>query len=324
MTELVEYTPPAGGRLVEWATAADAAWTLANRLVWTELVPQQFRVTTDMTPARQQQIAGNAAAALLWGEELHLPPFSALRSIYVVRGTPAMYAKAVVGLALSAGHRIWTETEADDTVTVCGHRQGDPDRVERVTYTFARAQAEGLTRNDQYRIRPRAMLWARAASIVASRVAADILTGIPEALADDLVESDARPVSAGPVQRRTPVREVPPPPTPPGQGPGGTEAPAASGETVGPVSDATPEPDISDPSVIPQSEPEAPVDLMSPAQSRQMFAMFNKVGVTDRDHRLRYTVDVIGRDITTSRELTRAEASEVINALVRDDEGGES
>jgi hypothetical protein len=327
-TDLVEYTgpDPTGGRLVAWAQAADAAWTLANRLVWTDMVPVHFRATNVMNPADQQRVAGNAAAALLWGDELHLDPIASLRSIYFVKGTPAMYTKAVVGLALARGHRIWTELETDDTVTVVGHRKDEPDHLERVTYTAARAQAEGLTRNDQYRVRPRAMLWARAASIVASRIAADVLMGVPEEFTEDT------PAPAGPprpIARRTAVRPAPDP------DPVGLEAgPNPTGPVTSPTagvagevsSDTTP---LDDADVIPpegEATPPGP-EPMTGAQRRMMFAMFGKIGLGDDDHRdarLRYAIDVIGRDIESSNDLTGAEARDLIDALVREAEGAES
>jgi hypothetical protein len=280
-----------------------------------------------MNPAQQNQVAGNAAAALLWGEELGLNPFGALRSIYVVRGTPAMMTKAVVGLALSRGHRIWTELETDDTVTVVGHRAGEPDHLERVTYTRARAQAEGLTRNDQYRIRPRAMLWARAASVVAQRIAADILMGVPEDPADELADAklEAEP---GPIRpRRTPVRKVMEEVQPDSPGPEAGPSPGEPHSTDGPGMTPVPLPDVtpeSDHEGVTTEEVTPVMEYMSGAQSKMMFALFNRLGVTEREHRMRYTADVIGREVETSRDLTRAEATAVIDALAREAEGVES
>jgi hypothetical protein len=66
---------------------------------------------------------------------------------------------------------------------------------------------------------------------------------------------------------------------------------------------------------------------MSGAQRRMMFALFGKIGLGDdehRDARLRYAIDVIGRDITSSNELTRQEATDLIDTLAREAEGAES
>jgi hypothetical protein len=51
------------------------------------------------------------------------------------------------------------------------------------------------------------------------------------------------------------------------------------------------------------------------AQHRRMHALFREAAITDRDQRLAYTCEAIGRQITTSSDLTKAEASQVIDKL---------
>jgi hypothetical protein len=336
--------PAAGATIVEWAEAAEAAWQLAQRLVWTDIVPAGFRATSQMSPQMVNQVTGNCAAALMWGAELSLPPMAALRSIYVIKGQPAMYTKAIVGLAQGRGHRIWTELETDDQVTVAGHRDGDPDHVERVTYTLARARAEGLTRNENYRTRPRHMLWARAAGDVARRIAADILMGVPDDSADDLAQPAAPRAARAPIQRASGPRQLSaadaapaldsnqePTPlsgaaaaarhdqpadelTPPG--------PEAGGQSPDEVSDIGPvEEDAGgDSTGLVEGNAEPAVEYITKAQQNHMHALFNAAGLgkEHRDARLAYTRDVIGREIETSNALTVAEASAVIDALVWD------
>lgn len=59
-------------------------------------------------------------------------------------------------------------------------------------------------------------------------------------------------------------------------------------------------------------------------QLKKMHATFSDLGVTDRDKRLLYANDVLGlsgdKALTTSNDLTRAQASRVIEALVKDAE----
>lgn len=57
---------------------------------------------------------------------------------------------------------------------------------------------------------------------------------------------------------------------------------------------------------------------ITPKQSQAMHATFNEAGITQRDARLDYCKHLIGRDITTSNDLTHAEASRVIDALKKD------
>lgn len=50
-------------------------------------------------------------------------------------------------------------------------------------------------------------------------------------------------------------------------------------------------------------------------QSRKLHASFNEAGITDRDERLEYAATVIGHPVATSKDLTKREASAVIDAL---------
>jgi len=63
--------------------------------------------------------------------------------------------------------------------------------------------------------------------------------------------------------------------------------------------------------------PESHVESITKAQSTALHAAFGQLKMTERDDRLAYASGLIGRDIATSNELTRAEASAVIDALKR-------
>jgi hypothetical protein len=54
---------------------------------------------------------------------------------------------------------------------------------------------------------------------------------------------------------------------------------------------------------------------VSQAQLAKIGASMGDLGITDRDLRLAYVTDVVGRPVTSSKELTKAEASKVIEAL---------
>ena len=51
---------------------------------------------------------------------------------------------------------------------------------------------------------------------------------------------------------------------------------------------------------------------------KAMFASFNEAGVSDRDARLRYVSDVVGRDVTSSKDMTEDDARTVLRALDAD------
>lgn len=51
------------------------------------------------------------------------------------------------------------------------------------------------------------------------------------------------------------------------------------------------------------------------AQLRKLAACFNDHGITDRAERLSYAADFVGRELTTSKQLTKAEAKRLIDEL---------
>jgi hypothetical protein len=181
--------------LVEWADEARAAASIAASLAKTPFVPNSLR---GQTP---EITVSNVTAAILTGRELGLQPMAALRSIDVIQGTPAMRALLMRALVQGAGHEVWDEKESATEVVVCGRRHGS-DKVQRSTWTIARAQQLGLTGKDNWKKQPQAMLYARATAEVCRRVAADVLLGLPYAV-EELDEADEQQ----PTQKRTAKRK---------------------------------------------------------------------------------------------------------------------
>jgi hypothetical protein len=281
---------PTGGRLVAWANSLSAAHQLASALCATSFVPKHF--------------AGKpieAAAALILGDELGFSPVSALRSIFVISGTPGLYAKAMVALVQSHGHEIWTETDTPTKVVVCGQRKGST-HVERSEWTPERARRAKYTSNAKYESDPQAMLYARAASDVARKVAADVLAGVPHSVEE--LELEAAQTAPTRVSRPKPQAVPMPEPdlTPPTDSGADNNGPGADRESA----------ESNHPA------PESPYLNTSSGLARRMFALFNEVGITDKDQRLERVSEIIGRLVTTSKEMTDADAERVIAALETD------
>ncbi|MGH3504488.1 MAG: hypothetical protein ACRDQA_26850 [Nocardioidaceae bacterium] len=255
---------PTGGRLVAWSQAAHAAHNLGQALCKTAFVPKHFADK----PAE-------CAAAILFGDEVGLSPAQSLRSIFVISGTPGMYARSMVALVLSRGHEMWTEKSTDEEVVVCGRRQGS-DHAERVAWTLSRARKAGYTSNKKYETDPQAMLYARAAGDVCRRIAPDALAGLDYTVEE--LEAD-KPTPARKVQRTKPE----PPP-------------------------ATPEPQL-EPKTVEAAPP------VTDAQLKKMHAAMTEAGITEREARLTYVTDNIGREVETSKDLTKTEASTIIESL---------
>ena len=188
----------ASSALASWAGALADAGTLAKAICMTEFVPSNFRGSGNI---------GSAAVAIMKGSALGLDPIASLESIYVISGKPAMYARAMVAVVVAKGHAIWTEESQDTTVTVCGMRAGS-DKVERSTWTIERAQRAGYTKNAKYQSNPQEMLYAKAATEVARRIAPDALMGLSYAVEELELEETSEPVKIK--RRRKPDPEPEP------------------------------------------------------------------------------------------------------------------
>lgn len=300
MTELVQYEPgvvqqidPTGGRLVAWAQAASAANRLAKALSRTSFVPKDF-----------QGNEYDATAAIIMGDELGLSPLAALRSIYVVHGSPAMYARTMVALAQSHGHQVWTEKSTDAEVVVCGQRRGT-ERIERAVWTMARATKAGYSKNAKYSSTPQEMLYAKAAAEVARKIAADVLAGVPFSVEDLELEPGtvtvgrAEPSAPKKVQRKLPE-------------PSADAEPEFDEQATGPQSGA-------ESGTVPRFDsepaPDTQPDLITEQQSKLMFKLFHDKGFRDRNARLTYVNSVIGIDVESSKDLSKDQASQCIDAL---------
>jgi len=296
MTELTQYQPPApmsatGTGLVQWGEALTAAHRIGSALCSTAFAPAHFRGKPE-----------EAAAAILYGAELGFSPTQALRSIFLIGGSPGLYAKQMVALVLTHGHEVWTEEKTDAKVTVKGKRAGSTHVITE-TWTTARAQKAGYTKNPKYGTDPQAMLYARAAADVCRQVAPDALAGLATSVEELEYE---QPLPTVRVTRAKPQ-------------PAAIPEPEFERIEAAPV---TPEPDV-EPEVDHPADADGVVESLTPAQSKALHASFGDAGIKDRDARLDYCRNLIGRELTTSSDLTRAEASKVIDALKQDAEAPE-
>lgn len=319
--ELERATPPANPRtdgaaeVVRWAAAASAAHDLAVPLCRTAFVPAAFANKPD-----------DATAAILFGAEAGLTPLQALQGVYVISGKPAMYARTLMAVVLGAGHEVWTEHADNRKAIVCGRRRGT-DNIEKVTWTIDRAKQAGYTKNPKYSTDAESMLLARAQSDVCRRVAPDAILGMAYSVEE--LEDDEPAPKASTVRRAAPPRaaieQAERPPLPDEQ-PAAPEAATATSRVTSrrnrSVEDAqdVPLPPTNDEPARPAPPPPGDTDPDKPsdAQMRKMHASFNDHGITDRGLRLAYCFDVIGREIASSADLTRAEASQVIERLIED------
>lgn len=277
--------------LASWAQEADAAYEIAQKLTDTSFCPQAFRGK----PVE-------AAAAMLAGAEVGLSPLAALRSFDVIQGTAAPRALTLRAVAQSNGCEFVTVKEDARRVEMKGRRRGG--EWETVVWTIERAQQLGLTGKDQWKKQPQTMLVARATAELARRLAADAILGIPyaaEELADDGPDTGGRTIS-----RATPVQAPVEPEKPKAE-----RKPTAARVTKAPV--VADEPPLDD---VPAAA-EAPAEDPITAAQLTKLAICLKETEMDRETAFAFYADCTGRQVESSKELTKREASTIIDRLTQ-------
>jgi hypothetical protein len=288
MTELTHYQAPmsaTGNGLVQWGEALTAAHRIGSALCSTAFAPVHFRDKPE-----------EAAAAILYGAELGFSPTQALRSIFIIGGSPGLYAKQMVALVLTHGHEVWTEEKTDAKVTVKGKRAGS-SHVITETWTTARAQKAGYTKNPKYGTDPQAMLYARAAADVCRQVAPDALAGLATSVEELEYEQPL------PTVRVSRAKSEP------------TPIPEPELEASEAAPQPTPEPDL-EPTVDAEEVADEPTSepKLTSRQRGKMFALFDQKGIPEADQ-IPGIAHIIGRPIEHRDALTTDEFERVITAL---------
>lgn len=290
--------------LIEWGHALAAAGQIADAIGDTEFVPKQWR-------NRKPEVA----AAIMTGAALGMDPLAALRAMDSISGQPAFRANTLRGLVQAAGHEIWVEEATSTRAIVKGRRRGS-QHVEASVWTMDRAKQLGVAGKDNWRKQAQVMLVARGTSEIARLIAADVLLGMPysaEELGDtgEPGESAALPAPT-PAPTRTAQRR--------------SAATTRRQEPVAVAAEPT-DPDFDDPQPEPAADPKQAdtddvpdtltlaSDPITKAQMGKLHALFGEHNITDRDERIALVVQVIGRDVQSSTELTKREASVAIDGL---------
>lgn len=295
-------------RLTEWAESAMAAHQVAESLVRTSFVPEAFRNKPH-----------EATAAILAGDEVGLSPMASLRAFDIIQGTAAPRAITHRAVVQSRGHEVW-QVEATDTRAIfCGRRVGS-NVIQESVWTIERARQLGLTGKHNWKAQPKAMLIARATSEVCRLVAADALMGMPYSIEElddcSLPEQEPQPqqqpdqpidtpAPARTTKRRAQPRAITPPaerPEPPSESAKEPHGPPLPGEDD---LDDLPTPSVG----------HGDADPVTKTQLTKLHTVFSKGGVDNRDTRLQACSLIIGRELTSSTDLTKQEAMKLIDEL---------
>jgi len=308
---------PTGGRLLAWARAAAAAGDLARSIVKTSFVPM-------VGPKNNKRPldVGTCAAMILAGDELGFTPLAAMRSIYLVHGTPALNAKAMAALVMSRGHDFWVVEKTDTKCVVGGKRRGS-DHEQTATWTMDRARKAGYTAaNPKYQTNPAEMLYARAVSEICRMIAPDVIAGMPYTVEEIEDEQPAttktvtrESTTRKPVSRKKPAPDEPPldepAAAPPGESPSdtatGTPEPSQGGETPE-APRPEDQPEIIDAEVV-DDEP------MTNHTRKHLFALLNELGIDDATTQRAGMEKVLGRPVTSRSTLTELEGVILVNDL---------
>lgn len=291
---VVDHRNAAVQSLTAWAQSAQAASQVAAELVRTSFVPAQFKGK-----------AAEATAAILAGLECGLQPMAALRSFDIIQGVAAPRAMTLRAIAQSFGHEIVVEESTATRCKVKGRRR-DSSEWQTVTWTIDRAQGLGLLSKDNWKKQPQAMLQARATSEMARLIAADAILGIGYS-SEEIADGAGAGVEVPAITTADP--STPDAPTAP-------TAPAGSKRMSRRKPPAEPPPaeeEIADGEVV-EDEP-VDADGVTDAQIKKMAVSFREQGITERADRLDYITAIIGREVGSSKELTKDEASKVIDSL---------
>lgn len=262
---------------------------------------------TDFVPASMKGNPAAVAAAILAGREMGVPPMTALQHIHVIKGKPGQSAQLMRAKVLAAGHQL-RDVEVNDTRCIIeGRRRGEAQWT-RVTYTADQAKRAQINLGGY----PEDKLYARATTRLCRRKFADVIGGLSysvEELEDGTYDGFGEPSTPAPVkaeatpvkrtaQRKTATRKAPSKPA---------TKPEPTAEQPEPDEPALPGDD--------DYEPTGSDEAITPNQLTKLAAIFTEHGLGDRDTRLRISSSLTGRPLSSAKDLTKAEATTLIDTL---------
>lgn len=155
--------------------------------------------TSGLLPDHLRNRPENILALFYAAQSVNIPIWQAFQSMQVISGKVGMSADLHRALILRAGHTFRVVESTDQKATVVGVRRDDPDRYEhKATFTLADAVTAGIANGTSWKKYPKAMLIARATTLLARNAFSDVIAGMaytPEELGAT-VDEDGRIVEA--------------------------------------------------------------------------------------------------------------------------------
>jgi hypothetical protein len=285
-----------------WAAVMPDVIKLSQHLEDTEFVPKTLR-------GRPAAIA----AAILAGREAGIGPMRSLSHMHIVDGRPSMSAEQKRAQALAAGHEIVYVETSTTRCKVKGRRRGS-EQWSEVTWTTDDAKAAKLDGKDNWRKWPRRMLQARATGELCDMLFPDATAGLAtyEELVDDSdavgVQSNGEVPKKRTARRQTTVQNH--------ANHGDREDATSENHASNQPNHAEPGPPLPGEDGYEEVVKPTPADnKITPPQRAKMLALFNNLGITERQERLHISAAVVNREVDTANKLTRDEASALIDTL---------
>jgi hypothetical protein len=153
-----------------------------------------------LLPQHLQSKPQNILAIMYAARSIDVPLWQAIQSMQVINGKVGLSADLARALILRAGHTFRVVESTNEVATVEVVRKGD-DYVHRASFTLDDAHAAKLTGNPSWSKYPKAMLIARATTLIARNACADVLAGMSYT-AEELgatVDEEGRIVDSKPV-----------------------------------------------------------------------------------------------------------------------------
>lgn len=293
-------------------------------------LPEQWRFAetvagSSILPRAYREDPGAVLVAVNLGSAMGLTPAESLYRIHVIEGKPSASAELITSNVRRAGHRLRIKGDAQ-SATVQIVRADDPDWTYEVTWTMADAQRAGLTGKSVWKAYPAAMLRARAITECARQACPEALYGVTyteeearESAAQELT-APARRESASDLLSQTPQGAAP---SGTATGVGAPDAVEVEGNGAA-TSDAPPPAD-------PTPAADRPVLGGAPdgATTRQVTAInvalkargIGTKGTVDqmRIEKLAWLSEATGREITSSKDLTKDEAGNLLDHFAAED-----
>lgn len=301
-----------GERMREWLHLFKECREAAEILARTSFVPKDMM-------GKPAEIA----TAMLKGWELGLDPLDALASIYVVHGRVGFYAEFMRRRMIQAGH-VFRVVESTDSRCVVEGSRADNGETHRAVFTAEQAKRAKI----DIQAYPAEKLVARATSRLVKQAFPDVLSGslIVEDLLDGMVSVEAERAdtpaepTAAPVQRKRQPRAVKPRPAT-------APTPTTAGPALDDVDDLLDEPQMQDASAAvsersssgydTEGEPDDPG--ITKAQLQKLSILRQREGYSDdeqgRAQWFAWVAVNITRTVETNKDLTKAEASVLIDIL---------